>query len=197
VRAERRCDELSIEGSGFGPDEVRRFVAGKPAVAGPKHVLPLDKDTPLSTAPGLPPAAVLHPRDELDVEIDVLERRGREARIFWVRSGFAVYGWVPAAALKRSTTAGVFGVMGGVPGGLPPRVSGQPFACNADLRLIVELAGRRVDVGKIRKGTRFLAGARRDGFVAIDLLGGPVERTGVAEWRVREAEFTSACAPAS
>lgn len=196
VRAERRCDEVSLSPSRFGMEEARRFVAGKPvkpAKAG--DMLPLHRETPLSTAPGLPPVAVLRPLDEQQADVDVIERRGRAARIFWARGGYAVYGWVPSAALKRSSSANVLGMLGGAPGGPIPRAGGKPFACDTELTLVVEVAGRRVEVGKIRRNTRLFPGARRDGFVILDRLDGPATLEEGAAWLVREAEFTKACAP--
>lgn len=196
ARAERRCDELSVDASRFGAEEVRRFIAGKPA---PKtkamDELPLHRSTPLSTTPGLPPVAALRPHDDEQADVDVLERRGRDARVLWLRAGYAVYGWVPAAAIRRSGAGAVFGVLGGVPGGTPAPAGGQAFACGADLALFVEVGGRRVEVGRIRKGARFAAEVRSDGFVAVDLLGGPVDKDWGAVWLVRNAELVGACAP--
>ncbi|MFT3774100.1 MAG: hypothetical protein QM820_52715 [Minicystis sp.] len=175
VRAERRCDELSLDAGRLSEDDARRFIGGKPARAkGPSDALPTGKDTPLSTAPGLPPVAMIHPEDDAFVEVDILERRGRDARIFWMRDGYAVFGWVPSAALKRSNLGGIFGMLGGVPGGVAGQAP-RTFTCRAEVPLFVEIASRRVEVGRLRKDARVMPKQRRSGFVPVELAGGPVE----------------------
>lgn len=196
VRTERRCDELSLEPNRLSEETARRFVAGKPAAAparGGHDTLPPGKDTPLLATPGQPPVAMLHPGENDAADVDVLERRGRDARIFWMRDGYAVFGWVPAGVLKRSSNGGVFGVLGGVPGGVAGGASPRTFTCRADVPLFVEMLSRRVEVGRLRKDARLQVTGRRSGFVAVGVVAAPVELARDAVWLVREGDFDSAC----
>jgi hypothetical protein len=195
VRTERRCNELQLDAGRFRDEDVLRFVAGKPAPArqkGAATVLRADVDTKLAPAPGQPQVASLRPRDDAMRAVDVIERRGREARIFWRRDGYAVFGWVPAAAVKAPAgdePASMWGTLGAP----PQRAVVANTRCGNDLPLLVEMAGRRFEVGVVRKGASFAVGAKRDGFVGIELAGGPVELDPGAAWIVREADFARAC----
>ncbi|APR84201.1 Hypothetical protein A7982_09550 [Minicystis rosea] len=198
ARSERRCDDLSIEATNITADEARRLIgakAGPTPTKGLLDTLPTGKDTPLSTTPGLPPVAVLHPDEPSFANVDVIERRGRDARIFWERDGYAVFGWVPASALNHSHTTAMFGILGGLAGS----GGGQPPAwrtCRVELPLFVEIASRRVEVGRIRKDGKLMPhGQRKSGFVPVDLSAAPVQLEAGAAWVVREANFDENCSP--
>lgn len=197
ARAQRRCNELQLDPRHVGTATVARFVAGKPppAVVKTEDVIPVGKDTPLSSVPGEPRIAVLHPDDELDAEVEIFERRGREARIFWSRDGYAVFGWIPAAALHKRPLGGVMGgLAGAVSGGASSAPTAGAVVCDADVPLLVEVLGRTIEVGRVRKGTPLRVIGRRAGYAVVELRDPVAVLENGAAWALRETDLAKECA---
>jgi hypothetical protein len=107
------------------------------------------------------------------VEVEVIETRGREARILVEDASYVVSGWVRQTeigpVLERSGGAG-FGVGAGR-GRMSSRL--DQLRCPSDIALFVDIDGDLTKVGLVRKGAGFLprasTGDDKAGFRTIDL----------------------------
>jgi hypothetical protein len=176
-RGERPCAELAIDASAhFDPRTAIEADTASTAA------LPAKVAIPLALEPGRAPIATLR-SPESEPRVDVLERRGEQARVAVLVDSLnpldnvVVVGWVPASRLRPHTHGfgGSWGTGGGEPPArrLPPRRDTRFVTCSGEVPLVVELGAAQHLVGALAAG------------VVIEIL--PDPRGDLAEVRVAAA----------
>ncbi|TKD03554.1 hypothetical protein [Polyangium fumosum] len=142
------CAELSLDAAVLDVDP-----SVLPSSKGDPYML-LRGGNPINLAvePAGPAVARLHP-PSASTSVRVVETKGKATRIAWTLDEGTVFGWVASSALEKPSnpyrTQGLRGI------DRPPNEEPvASFLCSEDVPLVAEVAGERVTVGHVRKGTR-------------------------------------------
>jgi hypothetical protein len=193
LRAQRRCNELQLDAQRVDAGTVARFVTGKPpAGQRARAALSVDRETPLSSARGEAPSVLLRTA-EAPAEVEVIERRGREARVFWYHDGYALFGWVPASKLHKETPGAVAAPPGAVAAAPPAPPGLRPLVCRSDVPLFVALGATHTEVGAVRKDTPMLVRGEAGGFLLVELRDVAFAPDRGAEWALRALDLARVC----
>ncbi|MDC0742782.1 hypothetical protein [Polyangium mundeleinium] len=149
----------------------------------------------LAVEPAGPAVARLHPAS-LSTSVRVVETKGKATRIAWSLDEGTVFGWVASSALeeppKHHRAQGLQGI------DRPPNEEPvASFLCSEDVPLVAEVAGERVTVGHVRKGTRVGMMDRAAPYARIAAPRGPDHGFGAPPPETIAAEGATFRVPAS
>ena len=118
----------------------------------PRRVLRGGDPIDLAVEPAGPAVARLHPASA-STDVRVVETKGKATRIAWSLDEGTVFGWVVSSALEEPPKGHRVQGLRGIDRP-PDEVPVASFLCSEDVPLVAEVAGERVTVGHVRKGTR-------------------------------------------
>jgi len=167
LRATVACVDLSLSYVSVSPPDRTSHVARKPMM------LAVGRNIPLSlTADGEAVAQVRAEDDWNPTSVEVLETRGRSARIYAHDDGYVLEGWVPANAVvhlraPRLGNLGTIGLGGVGRSKLPVR------RCGAEIVLFVaDSRGHTPEkVGLLRAGVKLMTTGSDGAYAKIELVG--------------------------
>lgn len=151
--------ELSLMSGGSEPAVLDHTLAGR---------------GPIALAAEAGGAAVVELRLRRAVDVTLLERSGRAAKIAWpiddkALAGATVVGWVDGRLLTAKAAGTPVGSVERAE--LEGEVSMDWGGCLQEHALLVDVGGGSEVVGKILPGTRVRAGDRRGELVAVEIVG--------------------------
>ncbi len=182
VTRTRPCADLALVTTPFDP-------LGALGGNGKGRKAALRKASPvtLSSVPGGAQGIEVRPRPNDDLRVTVLEEKKGQARVAWEIGNVVASGWIARALLGPVPEYGM-GSIGTIGVGSIGTRSGVVY-CDHELRLVVELAGARATVGRIRPGTGISRGANVGDYREVEIVGATVAKAPEARWLVERRAF--------